>query len=163
MEVKFKKLSEDAVLPAYAKPGDAGLDIVATSDGKMVSSEDKQNLWYYIEYKTGLAVELPPGYVGLMFARSSISKSSLGLANAVGILDSGYRGEMCFRFKVDAGIINEAHEESGKPAIYKKGDKIGQLVVMPYPTIEPVFAEELSETERGGGGFGSTDVKEVKI
>lgn len=155
MKVKFKKLHEDAVLPSYAKPGDAGLDITATSDGKMVKSE-KGDLWYYIEYKTGLAVEIPDNHVGLMFPRSSISKSALFLANAVAVVDSKFRGECCFRFKMDAGVVDQATIDKAKPEFYKKGDRIGQMVILPYPTIEPEWAEELSETERGAGGFGSS-------
>lgn len=161
MKVGFKKLHEDAILPSYAKPGDAGMDITATSDGQLVFSEDKGNNWYYIEYKTGLAAEIPEGFVGLLFSRSSISKSSLTLSNAVGVLDSSYRGEICFRFKIDSGLVNifETDRPSQKPALYKKGDRIGQLVVLPYPTIEPEFVDELSNTERGTGGFGSTNTK----
>ena len=165
MQLKFKKLHEDAVLPTYAKPGDAGLDITATSNGTMVDSQPNPSVWYYIEYKTGLSVEIPEGYVGLLFPRSSISKSSLILANAVGVVDSSYRGEICFRFKIDSGVINQASntiyigDEKASAARYKKGDRIGQLVILPYPTIEPEFADELSETERGTGGFGSSDIK----
>jgi dUTP pyrophosphatase len=161
MKVKFKKLHEDAIIPSYAKNGDAGLDITTIDNGTFVSSEGmkvENGMWYYIQYKTGLAVEIPEGYVGLMFPRSSISKSSLFLANAVAVVDSGYRGECLFRFKIDAGLVN-ASSDLSKAARYKKGDKIGQMVILPYPTIEPEFAEELSETERGEGGFGSTDVK----
>jgi dUTP pyrophosphatase len=159
MKVKFRQLHDDAVLPTYAKPGDAGLDLTTTSKGLFVGSEDLQKMWYYIEYKTGLAVEIPEGYVGLLFPRSSISKSSLSLANSVGVIDSGYRGEICLRFKVDTGLVDDATEQGGQPAGYDKGDKIGQLVIVPYPTIEPEFSTDLSETERGEGGFGSTDVK----
>lgn len=162
MKIKFKKLHEDAVLPSYAKPGDAGLDITAVSDSS-TSFPEKGDLWYYIEYKTGLSVEIPEGYVGLLFPRSSISKSSLILANSVGVIDSGYRGEICFRFKADAGLVNQATNESSTPAKYKKGDKIGQLMIVPYPTIEPEFWSDLSETERGTGGFGSTDVKKENV
>ena len=172
MQVKFKKLSEDAVLPSYARPGDGGMDLTATSDGSFVkSSDDDPSVWYYIEYETGLAAEIPDGFVGLLFQRSSVSKTALSLANAVGVIDSGYRGPICFRFKVDSGAVQEADQKNvaeGKfakygPAKYKKGDKIGQLVILPYPTIEPEFTEELSETERGSGGFGSTDVKKETV
>lgn len=157
MKVKFKKLHEDAVLPSYAKSGDAGLDFTAVSDGIFVASEDKLSLWYYIEYKTGLACEIPDGYVGLMFPRSSISKSALILANSVAVVDSGYRGELCFRFKIDSGIVDQDYYgyKLGA-ATYKKGDRVGQLVILPYPTIEPEFTEELSDSVRGQGGFGST-------
>lgn len=157
MKVKFKKLHEDAVLPSYAKPGDAGLDITCVSNGLAVDSGEEENQWYYIEYKTGLAVEIPEGHVGLMFPRSSISKSALILANAVGVVDSSFRGEICFRFKMDLGVAQQS-SVLWTPAVYKKGDRIGQMVIVPYPTIEPEFADELSESERGTGGFGSTNV-----
>jgi dUTP pyrophosphatase len=155
MKVKFKKLHEDAVLPSFAKPGDAGMDLTSVSDSCSVISED-ENLWYYVEYKTGLACEIPEGHVGLLFPRSSVSKTCLILANSVGVVDSGYRGEICLRFKVDAGTIGQTRPPHTRPAKYKKGDKIGQLLIIPYPTIEPEFVDELSETERGAGGFGST-------
>lgn len=157
MEVKFKKLHENAVLPSYAKPGDNGLDITAVSDGIMSGSEDVNNLWYYVEYKTGLSCELPEGHVGLLFPRSSISKSGLVLSNSVGVLDQTYRGEICFRFRLDYGTAKQAEDHMGKPALYRAGDRIGQLVIIPLPTIEPKFVDELSETERGSGGFGSTN------
>ncbi len=156
MRVKFKKLHEDAVLPSYAKSGDAGMDITTTSNGITKHSGDREDMWYYVEYKTGLAVEIPDGYVGLMFPRSSISKSALMLANAVAVVDSGYRGEICFRFKVDAGLLQEEKFHTENAAVYKKGDRIGQLMILPYPTIEPEFVDELSESERGQGGWGST-------
>lgn len=158
MKVKFKKLHEDAVLPSYAKSGDAGMDLVTISEWEQKHSGDDKNQWYYLEYKTGLAVEIPEGFVGLLFPRSSISKSSLILANSVGVIDSGYRGEICFRFKLDANMVKNACADY-LPHRYVKGDRIGQLVVLPYPTIEPEFADELSTTERGEGGFGSTGSK----
>lgn len=156
MKVKFKKLSDDAILPSYAKPGDAGLDITATSDGVVIHNKENDPSWYYIEYKTGLAVELPDNHVGLMLPRSSISKSALFLANSVAVVDSKFRGECCFRFKIDAGAVDQATKDRVQAEVYKKGDRIGQMLILPYPTIEPEWAEELSETERGQGGFGST-------
>ena len=156
MIVKFKKLHENAVLPSYAKPGDAGVDLTAVGDGVMVASEDS-SMWYYIEYKTGLAMELSEGYVGLLFPRSSISKTGLILANSVGVLDSSFRGEICLRFKIDAGVVSQTVQDVSWTKVYKAGERIGQLVVLPYPVIEPEFADELSETERGAGGFGSTN------
>ena len=92
MKLKIKRLHRDAVIPSYAKPGDAGLDLVATTYS---ISEDG----LYIEYGTGIAVEIPEGHVGLIFPRSSISKTSMILSNHVGVIDSGYRGEIRFRFK----------------------------------------------------------------
>jgi dUTP pyrophosphatase len=138
MKVRFKKLSEKAATPSYAKPGDAGLDLVAIS---------KTDCDSYIEYGTGIAVELPEGYVGLVFPRSSISSKSLALSNSVGVVDSGYRGEIKFRFKATP-TFHQHH--------YEVGDKIGQLVIMPYPQIELEEVLVLNETVRGTGGFGSS-------
>lgn len=138
MKVRFKKLSARAVTPQYAKPGDAGMDMVATS---MVKGE------VYYEYGTEIAVEIPEGYVGLLFPRSSISKTKQILANHVGVVDSGYRGEIKFRFK-------KLSWDNGE--IYNVGDKIGQLIIIPYPTIELEEVSELSETYRGDSGFGSS-------
>jgi dUTP pyrophosphatase len=138
MKVRFKKLSEKATMPSYAKPGDAGLDLVAIS---------KTDCDSYIEYGTGIAVELPEGYVGLVFPRSSISSKSLALSNSVGVVDSGYRGEIKFRFKATP-TFHQHH--------YEVGDKIGQLVIMPYPQIELEEVLVLNETVRGTGGFGSS-------
>ena len=146
MKVNIKKLHPDAVIPRYAKTGDAGLDMVAVSDAKPKFEADSSIL--YQEYETGLALEIPEGYVGYIFPRSSISNKELILANCVGVIDSGYRGEIRFRFKVTG---------ANQPSIYKKGDKIGQLIIMPIPGIELIEVDELSDSERGEGGFGSTD------
>lgn len=143
MKVKFKKLSPKAVTPTYAKEGDAGLDV--TCIGYQIDKENN-----YIEYFTGLALELPKGYVGLIFPRSSVSKTDLRLANCVGVVDSGYRGEITFRYK----FRKDAFFASLKR--YQEGDRIGQLVILPYPQIELEEIEKLAESERGSGGYGST-------
>ena len=161
MKLKIKKLHEDAVLPIAANPGDAGLDLVSVSDGVMKAAEGDNPLWYYVEYKTGLAIQLPEGHVGLLFPRSSISKYALSLCNSVGVLDESYRGEISLRFRLDAGTVKESEESKKIPSIYKKGDKIGQLVVIPYPKMEPEFVDSLDETVRGVGGFGSSDTPKV--
>jgi dUTP pyrophosphatase len=98
-----------------------------------------------VTYNTGLAIEIPEGHVGLLFPRSSISKTVLSLANSVGVIDSGYRGSIMFKFR---------YPEEGM--VYDVGDRVGQIIIMPYPTIEFEETEELSSTERGQGGFGST-------
>lgn len=141
MEVKIKKLDSKAVIPTYAKPGDAGMDVTA------VSVEYGKN---YIEYGTGLAFEVPEGYVMLIFPRSSVSKKDMMLANCVGVLDSGYRGELKLRFKTVC--------QPGKLLrdYYNPGDKVGQIMIIPYPTIEFTEVEELSDSVRGEGGFGSS-------
>lgn len=138
MVVKIKKLHPDTVIPVYAKPGDAGLDLVATE--KLIETTNQ------ITYGTGISIEIPEGYVGLVFPRSSIRKYELELSNSVGVIDSGYRGEIQLTFNIITSYAN----------VYEKGDKIGQLIILPYPSIELLEVDELSETERGTGGFGST-------
>jgi dUTP pyrophosphatase len=142
MVVKIKKLVENAVIPAYSKKGDAGLDLTAVS----VSFEKN-----YVSYKTGLAVEIPEGFVGLLFPRSSNSKMDLILTNSVGVIDSGYRGEIELRYKLVSNGVT--------PSIvgtYNIGDRVGQLIIIPYPSIEFEEVTELSTTERNTGGYGST-------
>lgn len=138
MNIKFKKLHEKAVLPSYAKKGDAGMDCIAVS---------MERTALYIEYKLGFAIEVPEGYVALAFPRSSVSKKDMMLANAVGVIDSGYRGEVTARFK-----YNDYKDSD----LYAVGDRVCQLVILPYPTIETMWTDELSETERGTGGYGSS-------
>lgn len=146
MKVKIKKLHPSAVIPTYANNGDAGLDLTATS-----MSLDDLN----VIYGTGLAIEIPSGYVGLLFPRSSISKRVLFQRNAVGVIDSGYRGEIKIKF----GYYKKHHNSVfGADKVYEVGDRIGQLIIVPYPKIELVQVSELSETTRGTGGFGSTGV-----
>lgn len=154
MKVKIKRLHEDAVLPTYAKPGDAGMDLTAVK----ASYDDYGNIVYH----TGLAFEIPEGYVGLLFPRSSNCKKNLVLTNSVGVLDSGYRGEVTFRFRPHtqgicvASPIGFDLDFAEDCQVYQVGDRIGQIIIMPYPQIEFEEAEELSETERGEGGYGSS-------
>lgn len=142
MKVKFKKTHENAVIPKYAKPGDAAVDLVAVS-----KDWEKQ----YISYNLGIAIEVPEGYVGLIFPRSSISNYDLALSNAVGVIDSGFRGTLSARFKI---VPNENHRIL--PRTYDIGDKVCQLIIVPYPQIDYEEVDELSDTERGTGGFGSS-------
>lgn len=153
MLVNIKKLHPDAVIPTYAKPGDAGMDLVATT----VELLDK----HYIEYGTGLAVEIPEGYVGLVFPRSSNSKKDLQLCNAVGVIDSSYRGEIKLRFRRIPRITEELNTEFGYSHAfvcdtYAVGDRVGQIMILPYPKILFHEVQELSSTERGTSGFGSS-------
>lgn len=134
----MKKLVPEAVIPAYAKPGDAGLDLTATS----VSFDETTRK---LKVGFGLAMEIPFGYAGLLFPRSSVHKTGLVMSNCVGVIDSGYRGEVCSIFYVPEGA---------KP--YAVGDRCAQLIVLPYPQVQTEEADELSETARGIGGFGST-------
>ena len=143
MKVNVKKLGSSAVLPPYSKHGDAGMDLTATSK----SYDEHSN----VVYGTGLAFEIPHGYVGLLFPRSSNTKKDLILGNSVGVLDSGYRGEVIFKFKA---ALKENHRMNN---LYNVGDRIGQIIIMPYPQIEFNLVDELSTTDRGIGGFGSTD------
>lgn len=147
MEVKIKRLHPKAVIPTYAKPGDAGLDLTATS-----RSFDEQG---NVVYGTGLAFEIPQGYVGLVFPRSSLSKYGLALTNCVGVIDSSYRGEVTAKFKPQFQFDKE-DGVSLSEKFYNKGDRIAQMIIMPYPHIDFVEVDELSETDRGGGGYGST-------
>lgn len=141
MEVKIKKLHKDAVIPKYAKPGDAGMDLTSVS----MKIDEYGNICY----GTGLAFEIPEGYVGLVFPRSSNCKKGVILTNCVGVIDSGYRGEVSFKFKeIALGNFSKV--------AYKVGDRIGQIIIMPYPQIDFVEVDELSETERGTGGYGSS-------
>lgn len=139
MEIKFKLLHPDAVAPEKAHPTDAGFDLVATS----VSEDHIRGI---VSYGTGLAVEIPEGYVGLLFPRSSVYKVQLQLANSVGVIDSGYRGEIVFKYRVVQPHIRR----------FSPGERVGQLLIFPVPEIAFKQAETLEETERGEGGFGST-------
>ena len=142
MEVKIKKLKPNAIIPTYTKDGDAGMDLVAT---EILKDTPEQ-----ITYGMGVAIEIPEGFVGLVFPRSSIRKTNLQLSNSVGVIDSGYRGEIQATFKKIQGISNNALDN------YKVGDRICQIMIIPHPVINFEEVEELSNTERGEGGFGST-------
>lgn len=139
MKVNVKKLDSNAVLPTYARHGDAGMDLTAISK----SYDEHGN----VVYGTSLAFEIPCGFVGLLFPRSSNTKKDLILGNSVGVLDSGYRGEVVLKFKMLIGSDGD----------YEIGDRIGQIIIMPYPQIEFNLVDELSSSDRGVGGFGSTD------
>ena len=139
MKVRIKKLNELAVIPTYAKDGDAGMDLVATS---IISTTSTQ-----ITYGIGLALEIPKGFVGLIFPRSSVRKTRLMLSNCVGVIDSGYRGELQATFRKHKGVASTT---------YAVGDRVAQIMIIPHPPIEFEEADELSDTERGEGGFGST-------
>jgi dUTP pyrophosphatase len=141
MNINFKKVKENAVTPKYATVGDAGVDLVAVS-----KHTDMMNLT--VTYDTGLAVEIPEGYVGLVFPRSSVRKYDLQLSNSVGVIDSGYRGTIQFTFRILDSISS--------PKMYEIGDRIGQLIILPYPIVNFMEVDELSDTIRGEGGFGSS-------
>ena len=139
MEVKFKKLRGDAVTPTKSHPTDAGFDLVATS----VKEDRVKGI---VTYGTGIAVEIPSGCVGLLFPRSSVYKVQLELANSVGVVDSGYRGEIMLNYR-----IVQPHFRR-----YTTGDRIGQIIILPYPEIAFKEAQTLEDSDRGEGGLGST-------
>ena len=174
MQVKIKKLHPDAVVPSYAHETDCGLDLTAVS-----KITDKYG---NVVYGFGLAFEIPEGYAGFIFPRSSNHKSGLLLTNCVGIVDSGYRGEVTAKFAsrfviarprkfIDKlKMLFETRESFGKTSYYdinssvcwddkinyNVGDRVAQMVILPYPKVEFVEVDELSDTERGTGGYGST-------
>ena len=165
LKVKIKKLSENAVIPTYSQEGDAGMDLVATSE----SYDEFGN----IIYGTGLSFEIPKGYVGLLFPRSSNANKQILLSNSVGVIDSGYRGEVSLKFKSTVRVIsfntlkniihNFFKKKFKKVSIknyygnaYKVGERVGQIIILPYPQILFEEVEKLSETKRGTGGYGST-------
>lgn len=169
VRIKLHDKSINTPIPRYAKPGDAGLDLVATSK----TEDDKGN----IVYGTNLCFEIPDGYVGLIFPRSSNANKQLALSNSVAVIDSGYRGEVVMKFKPYgssmAFIINtkSLHEnkvnvlpnssirelnEFVESSTYNVGDRICQMIIVPYPKIEFDLVEELSDTERGSTGYGSS-------
>ena len=152
MKVNIKQLHPDSKIPQYAKHGDAGMDLTATSK------------WYdesgNVCYGTQLAFEIPNGFAGFLFPRSSNTKKDLILGNSVGVIDSGYRGEVVLKFKA----IDTQYLQDGKLTFLKRdfmkeyniGDRIGQIVIMPVPQIEFNVVDELSTTDRGIDGFGSS-------
>ena len=137
MIVKVKKTHQNAILPRYAKQGDAGQDLTVT-EVEYLDSE-------HIKLHFGLAFEIPTGYVGYIFPRSSCYKQKQILSNSVGVVDSGYRGE------VSAVMIG-----TSKDFMYRVGDRAAQIIIMPIPTIEFEEVQELSESERGDSGYGSS-------
>lgn len=142
MKLKFKKLHHDAVIPTRANPNDAGMDLTAVG----YEIDDYADI---LSYSTGLAVEIPQGHVGLIFPRSSIYKYTLSLSNCVGVIDVGFFGEIKFKFRVPRQSARDL-------TYYNKGDRIGQLIVLPYPKFEPIEVDELDQTNDRGGGFGSS-------
>ena len=146
MELKIKRLSDEAIMPIRAHEGDAGIDLTATR----ITQEINECGQLILVYHSDIAVEIPEGHVGLLFPRSSIAKKSLTFCNCVGVIDSGYRGEVTVKMRSTTDVV---------PAIYKPGERFAQLVIMPIPSYTISEATELSETKRGEGGYGSSDEK----
>lgn len=140
MKLRIKKLRKDAIIPTYAHSSDACVDIVGLDS---YINED----YNYVEINTGLAIEIPEGYVGLIFPRSSISKTNHMLCNAVAVIDSNFRGEIRLRFRFDE---NKDHLSF----IY--GDRVAQMLIIPKIQLEFEEVEELSSSDRGLNGLGST-------
>ena len=151
LEVKIKKLHKDAVIPKYETVGSVGMDLTAVSK----EYDEHGN----IVYGTGLTIQIPVGYYADLRPRSSISKYDLVLANSVGTIDSDYRGELILKFKptLRKSTWNNGVYETDEVKEYEIGDRISQLVILPYPKVSFVEVDELTETERGTGGFGSTN------
>lgn len=168
MKVRIKKLTENSVIPTYSLCGDSGMDITATSR----HFDEYGN----VVFGTGLAFEIPKGYVGLLFARSSNAKKDLLLSNSVGVLDSNYRGEVTFKFKPsvvfyddrgvpgEIGEVAQSFDDIVAPTLnnnlelqnYEIGDRIGQIIIIPIPQIEFEEVGELTQTNRQDGSYGST-------
>lgn len=171
LKVKIKRLSDNAVIPTYAHATDAGMDLVATSK----TTDEYGN----VVYGTGIALEIPEGYVGLVFPRSSNCKKYLLLTNSVGIIDSCYRGEIMLKYRPPMTILYGEFKERLEQLLfghlraqkhqstyiqtahfreyeYAVGDRIGQLIILPYPKVEFEETNELSASDRGIGGYGST-------
>ena len=142
MEVRIKKLNDNAVMPAKAHATDAGFDLYCTSIE--IDLEKRQLVCH-----SGLAFEIPDGHVGLIFPRSSVSNKPLMMANSVGVIDSGYRGEVTAKFNITD--MKEIYANN-----YQVGDKIAQMIIIPYPEISFIESDDLSDSERGSGGYGST-------
>lgn len=159
LPIRTKKLCESAKMPYRKHTTDAGWDLTATSK----KWDDMGN----VVYGTGLAMEIPEGYVGLLFPRSSIAEKHLTLSNSVGVIDSGYRGEIKFKFRpmgyrytlwdrIRTKLGFRCYVSAQHSVEYKVGERIGQIIIMPYPQVMYVDWPFLSESDRGAGGYGST-------
>ena len=147
MTVKVKKLSENAVLPQKAHKSDAGFDLTVSR----ITTELNEVGELIIVYHTDLCMEIPEGYFGALFSRSSVSRKPLSQTNAVGVVDSGYRGEIVAKFRSTVPAV--------VPSVYKEGERFAQLVILPVPDIDMVEADTLGDSDRGEAGLGSTGDK----
>ncbi len=146
MKVNFKKLNDKAIVPTYGSEFAAGADLYACTDGQTVTFEPGQTKLI----KTGIAMEIPEGYAGLIYARSGIAnKRGLAPSNKVGVVDSDYRGE----------IMVSLHNHSLETQSISDGERIAQMVIAPFLKVEYTEVDELTDTVRGAGGFGSTGKK----
>lgn len=144
--VRTKKLCENAVLPKYGTEFAAGADLYACMDAEAVTLAPGETKLI----RTGIALEIPAGYAGFVFARSGLAcKRGLAPANKVGVIDSDYRGE----------LMVALHNHSGIPQSVENGERIAQMVILPYLAVDFIESDTLDDTERGAGGFGSTGTK----
>lgn len=144
LQVKVKKLNPKATLPTYGTSGSAAMDLTAISETPYMHGSVQ-----YVEYGTGIALSIPAGHVGIIAPRSSVSSNtSMVLSNSIGIIDSDYTGEIKFRYK----FLNPP----GLNKKYNIGDRIGQIFIIPIPLLSLVEVSELTETDRGDSGYGST-------
>ena len=145
MKIRIKKLNENAIIPTYGTEYSAGADLYNLPDNTVTVQPHETVL-----IKTGIAVEIPEGYCGLIFARSGLAtKKGLAPANKVGVIDADYRGE----------IMVALHNHSDVSAVIEGGERVAQLAIVPFLKAEFEESSELSETVRGSGGFGSTGKK----
>ena len=144
MNIKFKRLTENAIAPVKAHAADAGFDLTCSS----ITTEINERGQLIIVYHTGLAFEIPEGYFGALVPRSSIANKTLTLTNCIGVIDAGYRGEVMAKMKATTDVI---------PAVYKEGERFAQLLILPVPEVQFEESTELSESDRGEDGYGSTD------
>jgi dUTP pyrophosphatase len=158
--VNYVVLDGDAEAPEYAKDGDAGMDLVATEDALLYAGETKL-------VHTGIAIELPKGFAGLVMPRSGLALKGITLSNCVGLIDSGYRGEIGVELHNNnpSRVLESTREgiivlDNLTPFAIHKGDRIAQLVIIAIATATMCQVSELGASQRGTGGFGSTGVKE---
>lgn len=149
--VDIETCHPDAEIPEYQNRGDAGMDLKAVE--KIPNKETPSlGLWF----KTGLKISLPDGYVGLIYPRSSITEKDLELGNSVGVIDSGYTGEIQVRFNKILRIDHKQYPGWYTKKHYRVGDRVAQLIIMPYPKVSFREVDDLEDSERGSQGFGST-------
>lgn len=144
IKLKVKKIFKTATLPSYSRAGDAGLDLVA----HRIEETDNNVICF-----TGIAIEIPEGHVGKLYPRSSVTKTNQYLGNSVGIIDENYRGEIILKFNKAFGQISKGNPS---PKLYKPGNKVGQLIIEERIHVDIEETEELSESNRGSSGFGSS-------
>ena len=141
-DVKIKKIDERAIIPTYGSSSSAGADLYALIDDHIVINPNETAL-----IRTGFSIQIPEGYAGFIYARSGLAtKKGLAPANKVGVIDSDYRGE----------VMVSLHNHSEEPQMVESGERIAQLVIAPYYKCNFVLSDELDDTIRGSGGFGST-------